>query len=138
MSEKAILQPKFFAWQNFPIVIITVNNVNIIYIKAMQRACVKKKSWFLTNFPFLTPEVLLTFSQTKWSSAAMAESNILRPSLNSQPTFQPLSIWPRHNFLWTVAREICYGADTGKTRPFIYVYIKINQFKQILRSTDCF
>ena len=25
----------------------------------MQRACVKNKSWFLTNFPFLTPEVSL-------------------------------------------------------------------------------
>jgi len=88
----------------------------------------------------VTPEVSLIkggLGQTKWSSAAMAESNILRPSLNSQPTFPLLSIWPRHNFLWTVAIKICDGADTKNTRPFIYVYLKINQFKQIWRSTDC-
>lgn len=143
-AREGYFAAKILFLPNFPIVIITVNNVNIIYIKAMQRACVKKKSWFLTNFPFCqkvkTPEVSQIkggLGQTKWSSAAMAESNILRPSLNSQPTFQPLSIWPRHNFLWTVAREICEGADTKNTRSFIYVYLKINQFKQIRRSTDC-
>ena len=44
---------------------ITVNTVYIIYIKAMQTACVKlkKKGWFLTNFPFL-PESKNTRSFT--------------------------------------------------------------------------